>query len=201
LLSWTPWNTEWDPQSLASSFGMMELSYPNPAIDWVVDFGASSHTTPYPGNIHSSHPPSIIVGNGFVLHVTLVGDSVLPGPFYLNEILVAPNLVQNLLSICRIITDNSCSTEFDPFSLSVKDLVTRSVIARYDSPPGPYTIPLQAFATSAPATLSYTLVAAAFPSTWHRRLRHPDSDVLSKLSRTSVITCPRASDLSLCHAC
>jgi hypothetical protein len=115
----------------------MELSYPNPAIDWVVDFGASSHTTPYPGNIHSSHPPSIIVGNGFVLHVTLVGDSVLPGPFYLNEILVAPNLVQNLLSVCRIITDNSCSTEFDPFSLSVKDLATRSVIARYDSPPRP----------------------------------------------------------------
>jgi hypothetical protein len=90
---------EWDPQSLASSFGTMELSYPNPSTDWVPDSDASSHTTPYPGNIHSSRPPSsapppsIIVGNGSVLSVTSVGDSVLPGSFYLNEILVAPNLV------------------------------------------------------------------------------------------------------------
>jgi hypothetical protein len=72
----------------------MELSYPNLTTDWVADSGASSHTTPYPGNIHSSaHPPSIIAGNGSVLPITSVGESVLPGPFYLNEILVTPNLV------------------------------------------------------------------------------------------------------------
>jgi hypothetical protein len=153
----TLWSTLWDPQSLASSFGTMELSYPNPSTDWVADSGASSHTTPYPGNIHSSRPPSSahppsIVGNGSVLPVTSVGDSVLPGPFYLNEILVAPNLVQNLLSVHRFTTNNSCSMEFDPFGLSVKDLTTRSVIARYDSPGPLYTIPLCASATSAPAT-------------------------------------------------
>jgi hypothetical protein len=79
----------------------MELSYPNPTTNWVADSGASSHNTPYPGNIHSScpppsaHPLSIIVGNGSVLPVTSVGYSVLPGPCYLNEILVTPNLVQN----------------------------------------------------------------------------------------------------------
>jgi hypothetical protein len=44
---------KWDPQSLASSFGSMELSYPNPTTYWMADSGASSHTTPYPGNIHS----------------------------------------------------------------------------------------------------------------------------------------------------
>jgi hypothetical protein len=184
----------------------MELSYPNPSTDWVADSGASSHTTPYPGNIHSSRPPSSahppsIVGNGSVLPVTSVGDSVLPGPFYLNEILVAPNLVQNLLSVHRFTTINSCSMEFDPFGLSVKDLTTRSVIARYDSPGPLYTIPLRASATSAPATQPYALAATTSPSTWHRRLGHFGSDFLSMLSRTSVITCPRASDHSLCHAC
>jgi hypothetical protein len=46
---------------------------------------------------------------------------VLPGPFYLNDVLVAPDLVQSLLSICRFTTDNSCSMEFDAFGLSVKD--------------------------------------------------------------------------------
>jgi hypothetical protein len=136
----------------------MELFYPNPSTNWVADSGASSHTTPYPGNIHSSHPPSstrppsIIIGKGFVLPVTSVGDSVLLGPFYLNEILVAPNLIQNLLFIHRFTTDNSCSMKFDPFGLSAKDLATRSVIARYDNPSPLYTIPLHASATSALAT-------------------------------------------------
>jgi hypothetical protein len=130
---------EWDPQSLANSFSTMELSYLNPATDWVEDSGASSHTTPYPSNIHSSHPPSthppsIIVGNGSILPVTSVCDSVLPRPFYLNEILVAPNLAQNLLFVRRFTTDNSCSMEFDSLGLSVKDLATVSVITRYKNP-------------------------------------------------------------------
>jgi hypothetical protein len=88
--------------------------------------------------------------------------------------------------------------EFDLFGLSVKDLVTRSVIARYDSSGPLSTIPLHASATSAPATQSYALAAVASPFTWHRRV---GNDVLSKRSCTFVITCPRASDHSLCHAC
>jgi hypothetical protein len=91
--------------------------------------------------------------------------------------------------------------EFDPFGLSVKDLVTRSVISRYDSPDPLYTIPLRASPTSALATQPYALVATASPSTLHHRLGHPSSDILSMLSRTSVITCPRAFNHSLCHAC
>jgi hypothetical protein len=47
------------------------------------------HALPLPSP-HSSHPSSIVVGNGSTLPVTSVGDSVLPGPFYLNDILVAP---------------------------------------------------------------------------------------------------------------
>jgi hypothetical protein len=64
-----------------------------------VDSGATNHTTPHPGHIFSpkppslAHPSSIIVGNGSVLSVTSVGDSVLFGPFYLNDVLLAPNLV------------------------------------------------------------------------------------------------------------
>jgi hypothetical protein len=58
---------------------------------------------------------------------------VLPGPFYLNDVLVAPDLVQSLLSVRCFTTDNSFSMEFDPFGLSVKDLAARSVIMRYDN--------------------------------------------------------------------
>jgi hypothetical protein len=65
----------------------------------VADSGASNHTTPYLGSISYLYPPfgfpshSVVVGNCSVLPVTSIGDLVLHGPFYLNDILVAPDLV------------------------------------------------------------------------------------------------------------
>jgi hypothetical protein len=72
---------------------------PTPVTDWVADSCATNHTTPHPGHIMShmppslAHPSSIVVGNSSILPVTSVGGSVLPGPFYLNDVLVAPDLV------------------------------------------------------------------------------------------------------------
>jgi hypothetical protein len=70
--------------------------------DWVVDSAASNHTTSDVGNLTSVYPPtsanplSNIVGNGSAFPVTLVGDSALPGPFYLNNVIVTPDIIQNL---------------------------------------------------------------------------------------------------------
>jgi hypothetical protein len=88
--------------------------YPPPTSvqDWVADSGVTHHTTPSVGNIStlrpltSSNPSSIIVGNSSFLPITSVGDSVLLVPFYLNNILLAPDMVQSLLSIHRFTTDN-----------------------------------------------------------------------------------------------
>jgi hypothetical protein len=150
----------------------MELTPPTSVTDWVADSSASNHTTMYSGSISSPapsafHPHSIIVGNGSVLPVTSVGDLVLSRPFDLNDVLVAPDLVQSLLSVHHFITDNSCSMEFDPFDLSWKDLATRSVIARYDSSGPLYTIPLSASATFSTDAPPYALAATALTSTWH----------------------------------
>jgi hypothetical protein len=107
--------------------------------DWIADSDATHHTTPSVGNIstprplNSSNPSSIIIGICSSLPVTSVGDSVLPGPFYLNNILLAPDMVQSLLFVHRFTTDNWCSIEFDPFGLSVKDLSTQNVIIRSNS--------------------------------------------------------------------
>jgi small nuclear ribonucleoprotein (snRNP)-like protein len=107
--------------------------------DWVVDSGASFHTTPTTSSLshshppHPSHPPSIVVGNGSTLPVTSVGASVLPGPFYLNDVLVAPGLTHLLSSVRRFTSDNHCSMEFYPWGLTIRHLPTRVVIARCES--------------------------------------------------------------------
>jgi hypothetical protein len=164
--------------------------------DWVADSGATNHTPPHPGHIFSPRPPSlahpfaIVVGNGYVLPVTSVDDSVSSGPFYLNDVLVAPDLVQSLLSVRRFTTDNSCSMEFDPFGLSVKDLATKCVLARYNSTDLLYTLPLPTLPTTTPCFVPYALATTASSATWHRRLGHPSPNVLSKLSSTSAMTYP-----------
>jgi hypothetical protein len=173
----------------------------------VLDSGATNHTTPHSGHISSprppslAHPSSIVVGNGSILPVISVGNSVLTEPFYINDVLVTPDLVQSLLSIHHFTTDNSCSIEFDPFGLSVKDLATRRVLARSDSTNLLYTLPLPTLPTTTPRVIPYALATTASSATWHHRLGHPSPDVLSKLSSTSAITYPHDRDDSLCHAC
>jgi hypothetical protein len=114
----------------------------------VADSDTTHHTTLSVGNIStlrplaSSNPSSIVVGNDSSLSITSVGDSVLPGQFYLNNILLAPDMVQSLLSVRRFTTDNWCSMEFDPFGLSVKDLTTKNVIVMSNSTGPLYTMRL-----------------------------------------------------------
>jgi hypothetical protein len=72
----------------------------------------------------STNPSSIIVGNESALLITSIGDSTLLSLFYLNTVLVTPDIIQNLLSVRYFTTDNWCSMEFDPFGLSTKDLST-----------------------------------------------------------------------------
>jgi hypothetical protein len=179
-----------DQQSLTNSFNTMALT-PPAVTDWVTDSGASNHTTSDAGNLTCVHPPtftdpsSIVVGNGSALSVTSVGDSALLDPFYLNNVLVTPDIVQNLLSVHHFTTDNWCSREFDPFGLSVKDLSTRNVIARCNSLRPLYMMRLPSHpAPLSPTSAPSALVASA--STWHRRLDHPGVNVMSKLSHDSL---------------
>jgi hypothetical protein len=177
----------------------------------MVDSSATHHTTPPVGNISTlrhlalSNLSSIVVGNGSSLPITSVGDSVLPVPFYLNHILLAPDMVQSLISVHHFTTDNCCSMEFDPFGLFVKDLTTKNVIVRSNSIGPLYTMRLPGFLTPSPSIVAtlvaipHTLTVVA-PTTWHHRFGRPGFDGLSNLSRSSFIQCT-SKKYDFCHAC
>jgi hypothetical protein len=124
------------------------------------------------------------------------------GSFRLSDVLVAPSMVHNLLSICQFTADNSCSIEFDSSSLTVKDLASQRPLLRCDSTEPLYTLWFLASSSSSSSAL-LSAVFATMPSstTWHRRLGHPGHDALMHLSRSSDIRCTRAHDEHLCHAC
>jgi hypothetical protein len=175
------------------------------------DSDVTHHTTLSVGNIstprplNSSNHSSIIVSNGSSLPVTLVGDSVLPKPFYLNNILLTPDMIQSILYVRHFTTDNWCSMEFDIFGLSVNDLSTQNMIVRMNSTGPLYTLRLPGSTTpsaGAMAALSATphaLVVVAL-TTWHRRLGHPGPDALSSLSMSSFIHCT-SNKHEFCHIC
>jgi hypothetical protein len=101
----------WDQQSLANFFNTM-IMVPPAVTDWVADSDASIHTTSDAGNLAYVRPPhindlsSIIVGNESSLSVTSIRGMALPGPFYLNNVLVTPDIIQNLLCVHCFTNDN-----------------------------------------------------------------------------------------------
>jgi hypothetical protein len=131
--------------------------------NWVVDSGASYHTTSTANTLsrshfpHPSHSSSIVVANGSTLLVTSLGAPILPGLFYFNDVLVAPHIIHNLIYVRRFSIVNSCSIGFDPFGLSVKHLATRTLLARCDSSGPLYTLrPSTSTSASSPSVLAST---------------------------------------------
>jgi hypothetical protein len=194
----------WDQQSLAPSFYTMAM-VPPAFTNWVADTDASNHPNFSASNLTFVRPPlptdpsSIVVGNGSSLPVTSVGNASLPCLFYLNNILATPDIIKNLLSVRHFTTDNWCSMEFDPFGLSMKDLSSRNVIARCNSSGPLYTMHLSSCSAPSPcAAPAVALAASAY--TWHRCLKHPGIDALSKLLSDSSVICSRHNH-DFCHAC
>jgi hypothetical protein len=73
-------------------------------------------------------PSLIVVSNGSLLPVVGTGSTELPHSLFLNNILVSPQIIKNLISLRQFTINNNCSVEFDPAGCSVKDLRTQNVI-------------------------------------------------------------------------
>nr|GFB30777.1 ribonuclease H-like domain-containing protein [Tanacetum cinerariifolium] len=140
---------------------------------WNMDTCASSHinnsVTSLSKNFNTCMYPSISVGDGHSILVTNTGHSILPTPLkslHLNNVLITPHIVKNLISVSQFVCDNNCSIEFDVFGFSVKDFMTRRVLLRCDSTGDLYPV-------TAPSPIPYVFLASQY--TWHQRFGHPGS--------------------------
>ena len=143
----------------------------------------------WPGNMCSLRPNSsstrIIVGDGSSLPVTHYGTTQIPttaSPLVLDNILISPSLIKNLISVRALTRDNPITIEFDKFGFSVKDLYTKTVILCSDSAGDLY--PLQASTSS--NTHCLTAITADL---WHQRLGHPGRDSFHQMLRSSNFSC------------
>jgi transposase InsO family protein len=185
----------WNSAGLIAALNQLAVREPSP---WVMDSGATSHMTSNDGILLSrlsSPPSSITVGNGHSIPIISRGTSTLhlaDRPLQLHNVLVAPQLTHNLLSVRQLTRDNNCSIEFDASGFSVKDLLTQTVLLRCNSNGDLYTIPHR--------TPPRCHVAVVSPELWHSRLGHPAPAVVQTLNKISAIQCNKAAR-RLCHVC
>lgn len=133
----------------------------------------------------------IVVGNVnsmSVSHVGCVSLSTPVSPLHLNNVLISPNLIKNLISV---------SVEFDPCGFSIKDLRTKTVLLRCDSSGELY--PLRSPSTRSLGAPS-ALLAANNTSLWHARLGHPGDASLQQILHSFDLSCVKDDDHT-CHAC
>jgi hypothetical protein len=140
---------------------------------WFLDTGATTHMTGDQGNfpiycpsssLNSSH---IIVGSGSTVPILGTGTASINSPnarFILSNVLHAPQLVKNLISVRKFTKDNSCSVEFDPNGFSVKDLHSKKELMKSSSGGDLYS-----FGPSK-ITPPLALIASSSIDVWHRRL-------------------------------
>jgi hypothetical protein len=118
----------------------------NSGTDWIFDSGASSHmfsSHNMLSNCTSTPFSSITLGDGSTIPIYCVGHTHIPSPtkpLLLRDVLVAPALIKNLISVRQFTRDNLVSVEFDYFGLSMKDYLTKEEIARFNSSGDLYTI-------------------------------------------------------------
>nr|GEV32508.1 putative reverse transcriptase domain-containing protein [Tanacetum cinerariifolium] len=114
---------------------------------WNFDTGASSHlnnsVNSFSEIFNTCMYPSVSVGDGHSIPVTNTSHSILPTPTrspHLNNVLITPYIVKNLLYVRQFVRDNNCTIEFDAFGFSVKDFLTHRVLLRCDSTGGLYPV-------------------------------------------------------------
>jgi histone deacetylase 1/2 len=176
------------PPGLYTALNNMNLSNTGGGGDWFMDTGATSHMASGAGILNSTPTPTvhrhITVGNGQSIPIEGTGHATVPtssSPLQLRNILIAPNLVKNLVSVRALTRDNS----------------TKTVLLRCDSSGELY--PLRHHSTtSAPSPTA--LLTSDDSNLWHARLGHPGHVVLQQLSRSIGFSCSK-SNQHTCDAC
>lgn len=110
----------------------------------------------------------VLVEDGSKIHVVVTKLTLLliknsHRPLYLNNVLITPNIIQNLIFIRRFTHNNKCSIKFDRFGFTFKDYRTCQPLIRCDSDSPLYPVllkPLQ-------------VLLSASSTIWHQHHGHP----------------------------
>lgn len=183
---------------------MHALSFSQPDGNHYMDTCTTSHMTADAGILSSYFNSStknhnFVVGSGHLIPVVGHGSTNLAPPhppFVLQNVLHAPKLIKNLISVRKFTTDNMVSISFDSFGFSVNDLQTGTRLMRCDSVGDLYPLFSNSQATS-PKHSAFTTMSHDI---WHNRLGHSGDTIINSLRRNKFIDCNKACK-TFCSSC
>lgn len=151
---------------------------------WLLDSGATHHITTDLQNLsfHNPYtgPDEIMIGDGSGIPITHTGSTSLPTSshsFTLSNVLCAPTMKRNLISISQFCKSNNASIEFLPSSFFVKDLQSKAMLFQGQTKNGVYEWPISP--ASSPL-LAFSTTKTTYPA-WHHRLGHPSLPTLKHM--------------------
>ncbi|GAB2283786.1 hypothetical protein Dimus_039626 [Dionaea muscipula] len=183
---------------------------------WLFDTGASHHITSDLENlaIHSEYNDGaeVTVGNGNTASITHSGLATLNAnnhSFHLNNVLCAPTIQRNLISVSQFCAQNNTFIEFFPDSFLVKDLTTGASLVRgrskdnlYEWPSNSSSFQAQQQRSSPLANTAHCPSPATTADSWHHRLGHPSSRVLRQtITFNNLPMSGHINTMSSCNAC
>jgi GAG-pre-integrase domain len=177
-------------------------SYAPSGPEWYLDFGDSHHVTNDLNNLSSYLPyegfDALHIGNGSGMKISHIGSSLLTfsnHTLLLHDVLYVPHFTKNLLSLSRLLLDNSILIEFASNSCVIKERHTLKSLLHLTLISGLYILPPQL--ASSPLAVFGEKVSADL---WHMRLGHPSSSTTHKMLH--LYSLPYSSNkLTLCHDC
>ena len=170
--------------------------------EWYPDSGSSHHVTNSVDHLDAAQPyaglDQVMVGNGEFLPITHVGSASIPtqsGKIPLSDVLICPDITKSLLSVSKLTDDFPCEFTFDSTTVCVKDKATSRVLSKGKKVKGLYRLDVPQFLTF----YSFRQQVAS-DGVWHKRLGHPNDQVLKHLSTIKAILFNKTSQ-SKCESC
>lgn len=170
--------------------------------EWYPDSGSSHHVTSSAQHLDTSQEYDgtyhVIVGNGDFLPITHVGSASIPtqtGNIPLLDVLVCPEITKSLLSVSKLRDDYPCFVTFDSTNVCILDKATSKVLSQGNKTKGLYRL-------DNPQFLSFysSRQQSSSDAVWHKRLGHPNDQVLQYLSSTKAIQINKVLK-SMCEPC
>ncbi|KAJ0075240.1 hypothetical protein Patl1_34523 [Pistacia atlantica] len=170
---------------------------------WYVDLGASNHMMNTPTNLSHVWPyagqSAIQTANGSSLPIAAVENA----SSTFTDVFLAPQLSTNLISVGQLV-DNNCAVNFSGDGCVVQDQVTGKTITKGPKVGRlfPLLLPVP---TLSPVSSIKSFACNNFPNlsmVWHRRLGHPNTQILSHILNSGFLGNKERSSLSLeCDSC
>jgi GAG-pre-integrase domain len=188
------------PSSQPQVYTAQPISSPTTS-EWCIDFGATHHITSDLNNLSNFIPydgqDSLHIGNGTDMHILHLDSSnlnIANHSLALQNVLHVPGFTKNILSLSKLIEDNSILIEFSSHGCFIKDHHTLVPLLQVKFHNGLYLLHSSSFS---PQALLGEKVSADL---WHARLDHPSSSTTLHLLNKYNLSCS-THNFSFCQHC